>query len=75
MADAARILEEALSLSVNERARIAHDLIHSLEPDDPQAAVEWTDEIRKRVDEIEAGTVELDEWDSVKARLQAASRT
>ena len=31
MADAARILEEALSLAPDQRARIAHELIESLE--------------------------------------------
>jgi putative addiction module component (TIGR02574 family) len=75
MASAAQILEEALTLSANERARLAHELIHSLEPDDPDASAAWTDEIRKRVDEIQAGTAKLDDWDSVKARLEAASRT
>jgi len=75
MADAARILEEALTLSVQERARLAHQLMHSLDPEDPQAAIEWSDEVRARIDEVEAGTVTLDGWDSVKARLDAATRT
>lgn len=74
MADAAHILEEALALSVSERARLAHELIQSLESDDPDASVAWSDEIRKRIDEIEAGTAKLEDWDSVKARLEAASR-
>jgi hypothetical protein len=75
MADAARLLEEALTLSANDRARLAHELIHSLEPEDPDAAAAWSDEVRKRVDEIEAGAVALDDWATVKARLEAASRT
>jgi putative addiction module component (TIGR02574 family) len=75
MADAARILEEALTLSPNERARLAHELIHSLEPDDPDASVAWREEIRKRIDEIEAGTAKLEDWESVKERLEAAGRT
>jgi putative addiction module component (TIGR02574 family) len=75
MADAARILEEALMLSANERARLAHELIHSLEPEDLDATAAWCDEVRKRVDEIEAGTVALDDWATVKARLEGASRT
>jgi hypothetical protein len=32
MADAARVLEQALALGPDERARIAHELILSLEP-------------------------------------------
>jgi putative addiction module component (TIGR02574 family) len=74
MADAARILEEALTLSANERARLAHELIHSLEPDDPDASVAWSEEVRKRIDDIEAGNAKLEDWESVKARLEAASR-
>jgi hypothetical protein len=33
------------------------------------------EEIPKRTDEIEAGSAKLDDWDTVKARLEAASRT
>ena len=33
MGDAARILEEALSLGADQRARIAHELIESLDGD------------------------------------------
>jgi hypothetical protein len=35
MADVARVLEEALALDPNERARVARRLILSLEPADP----------------------------------------
>ena len=73
MADPARILEDALALSVDERARIAHELLHSLERDDADAAAAWGDEIRARVDEIEAGTAELEDWKTVRVRLEAAS--
>lgn len=75
MADAARVLEEALALAAGERARIAHELIQSLDPEDPDAAAAWSDEIRQRVDEIEAGTAGLEDWETVRARLEAASRT
>lgn len=75
MADAARVLEEALALGAGERARIAHELIQSLEPEDSDAAAAWSDEIRRRVDEIEAGTAELEDWETVRARLEAAGRT
>ncbi len=75
MADAARVLQEALALAAGERARIAHELIQSLEPEDPDATAAWSDEIRRRVDEIEAGTAELEDWETVRARLEAACRT
>ncbi len=75
MADAARVLEAALALTADDRAHIAHELIHSLEPEDAGAAAAWSTEIRGRVDEIEAGTAELEDWEAVRARLEAASRT
>ena len=74
MADPARVLEDALTLSTDDRARIAHELLHSLEPEDVDAAAAWSKEIRRRVDEIEAGTAELEDWEIVRARLEAANR-
>jgi putative addiction module component (TIGR02574 family) len=75
MADAARILGEALALTADERARIAHQLINSLEPEDAGANAAWSDEIRRRVDEIEAGTAELEDWETVRSRLESVGRT
>lgn len=74
MADPARVLEEALTLGADDRARLAHELIHSLEHEDADATAAWSDEIRKRVDEIEAGTAELEDWETVRARLEAIGR-
>jgi len=75
MADPARVLEEALTLATSERARIAHELIASLEPADGDATELWSEEIRRRVDEIEAGTAELEDWASVRARLETVSKS
>ncbi len=75
MADRARVLEDASTLPVQDRARVAHELLRSLEAEDLDAAAAWTDESRRRIDEVEAGTVQLDDWETVKARLEAASRT
>jgi putative addiction module component (TIGR02574 family) len=74
MAEPARVLEDALTLTADDRARIAHELIHSLQPDDAETSAAWSKEIRRRVDEIEAGTAELEDWEVVRARLEAASR-
>jgi putative addiction module component (TIGR02574 family) len=71
MADAAHVLKAALELDAGERARIAHELIHSLEPEDANAASAWSAEIGRRIDEIEAGTAELEDWETVQARLAA----
>jgi hypothetical protein len=75
MSDPARVLEEAMALEPADKARIAHELIQSLEQADPDAEALWRDEIRRRIDEIEAGTAELEDWAVVRERLRGASRT
>jgi len=74
MADAARVLQDALALDADERARIAHELISSLEPTEADAGKAWSEEVRRRIDEVEGGTAELLPWDVVRARLEAVSR-
>lgn len=78
MADRARVLEDALTLPIEDRARVAHELLKSLETADGdrdgEVAAAWTDEIRRRIDEVEAGTAELHDLDTVRARLEAAGR-
>jgi putative addiction module component (TIGR02574 family) len=72
MSDPARVLEDALGLEATDRARIARRLIRSLEQGDADADVLWRAEIKRRIDEIEAGTAELEDWDAVRGRLRAA---
>jgi Putative addiction module component len=71
MADPSRVLAEALSLTVEQRARLAHELIQRLEPDDAAVAAAWSKEIGTRIDDIEAGTAEREDWAVVRARLEA----
>lgn len=75
MADRAQVLEAALTLPVEDRAQVAHELLRSLESEDPDAPAAWSKEIRRRIDEVEEGTAELDDWETAKARLESASRT
>ncbi len=60
------ILQTALSLAPAERAEIAASLIASL---DPQASEEidaaWADEIKRRIDQIDRGEVQLVPADDV----------
>jgi len=74
MADPARILEDALALDPSDRARIARRLLDSLEEPDADADALWRAEIRRRIDEVEAGTTDLEEWASVRERLESAVR-
>lgn len=75
MADPARILDEALDLSVGERARVARALIESLDNSTDEGADElWEAEVRARLDAVAAGTVALEDWDVVRDRLRAKSK-
>jgi hypothetical protein len=74
MSDPARVLEDALELDPSDRARIVRELIVSLEQADADAEGLWREEIRQRIDEIEAGTAELEDWSAVRGRLRAMVR-
>lgn len=64
------VLADALRLGVKDRAELAAELIASLDgPTDPDAATAWDEEIRRRVDALEAGTEKLESWESVKLRI------
>jgi putative addiction module component (TIGR02574 family) len=61
---------EAAQLPERDRATLAGLLIETLDPL-PEADVEaaWSEEIRRRVAEVEAGTAELIPWDEVRSEL------
>jgi putative addiction module component (TIGR02574 family) len=72
-------LAEALALPSEERARIARELLRSLddeEPDDP-AAIEqaWTEELARRLDEMDAGTAITEDWPTVRDELRARAKS
>jgi hypothetical protein len=74
VADRARVLEDALALPVADSARVAHELLRSLETEGGEVAAAWTEEIGRRIDEVEAGTAELQDLDTVRTRFEAAGR-
>jgi putative addiction module component (TIGR02574 family) len=55
------VLEKALTLSTQERGLLIDRLIESLDEGHPEEGVEeaWADEIKRRVDDIRSGKVEL----------------
>jgi putative addiction module component (TIGR02574 family) len=69
---------EALELSPHERAQLAHRLIVSLDDgveDDPvEVERAWEDEIRRRLEEVDAGTAELIPAEEVFAELRSRTR-
>lgn len=68
--EAQKVLEQALALSAEERAKLAHDLIASLDgPSDPDAQAAWAEEIERRVREAKAGGRVGKSWEEVEARI------
>ena len=64
------MLADALRLETKARAELAAELLASLDgPADPDAATEWDAEIKRRVDALEAGTIDVESWDDVKRRI------
>jgi toxin ParE1/3/4 len=64
------LLSNALALPVRERAQIAHELLLSLDDGaDADAAGAWVTEIERRASEIRSGSVDTEDWETVKARL------
>jgi len=69
---ARRLLEEALLLPVEERARLAVELSASVQREDDPGDVEkeWAEEIERRVQRVLSGESELSDWTTVRARIQ-----
>jgi putative addiction module component (TIGR02574 family) len=68
----AELLRDALSLPAEARAALVETLLESLDvqvDDDAEAA--WRQEIYRRLQQIDSGTVRLIPWDDAKSRLWA----
>ena len=65
------VLEEALKLSVTERAEVAEQLIASLdEVPDTDVEQAWQEEVQRRLGQIERGEVKTIPWEEVQRRLR-----
>ena len=72
--DAKQLLVEALRLSDEERAALAGELIQSLDSDvDAEAEAAWSQEIRTRLDRLDAGTAKTVPWSEARRRIHAAA--
>jgi putative addiction module component (TIGR02574 family) len=71
-----RLLEEALHLPAEERAALAGALIESLDAEiDEDAEAAWSAEVRRRVENLDAGLAKTVPWAEVRRRiLDAAGR-
>lgn len=70
-----KLREAALALPADERAHLAHDLLHSLEsPPDPDVESAWLAEIEKRARELADGTVVPVDWAEARERIRQRLR-
>jgi len=70
------ILEATLKLDPQERARIAHELIVSLDEGPTEDGVEaaWEQELERRAVEIDSGAVKLEPWSKLRQELDGIVR-
>jgi putative addiction module component (TIGR02574 family) len=70
---ASELLERALTLSLHDRGLIIDRLVESLDQGPAEEGVEaaWSDEIKRRVEEIQSGKAEMITGEEVDRRLAA----
>ncbi len=66
---AEELFEQAQSLDPEERAVLALKLLDSVGEPEPALEEAWRDEIRRRLDEIDSGRVQLSDWDEARRRI------
>jgi putative addiction module component (TIGR02574 family) len=71
--EASAILKKALALPPETRAAIADSLLESLESSPRDEGVEqaWAEEIKRRVEDVDSGRVQLIPHEEVRRRLMA----
>jgi putative addiction module component (TIGR02574 family) len=67
------ILKKALALPPEARAALAGSILESLNehPPDPGIQTAWSEEIKRRIDEVDSGKVQLIPHEEVRRRLMA----
>jgi len=69
--NAKELLEAALALPAEERARLAHTLLGSLDgPPEAGCAEAWVAEIERRAQDLADGTVLPVDWDVARERIR-----
>lgn len=64
------LLDEAISLPVEERAHLVDCLLQTLNPPDATHAAAWTVAARRRLDELRTGKAVAISGEAVFARIQ-----
>ena len=78
-AEVSELLKKALALPVEARAALAESLLESLdeEPVDEGVEAAWSEEIKRRIEEIDSGKVQMIPYEEVRclaARLGDAGK-
>lgn len=63
------LIEEAVSLPLEERAKLVDSLLQSLNPADDEASAAWLDQARRRLDELRSGAVQAVPGEQVFAQI------
>lgn len=70
------ILKPALKLRRSERAKVAAELIASLDgPRERDVKDAWAIELAQRIRDVRKKQITLEDWDSVRAEIGRALRT
>jgi putative addiction module component (TIGR02574 family) len=63
------LLVEALRLPRRDRARVAEELLSSLEEPDDQVAVAWAGELERRSRDVAEGRVQTIDWETARTDI------
>ena len=71
--DVSELLKKALALPPEASAALAGSLLESLddEPADEGVEAAWSEEIKRRIEEIDSGKVQMIPYEEVRRRLAA----
>jgi putative addiction module component (TIGR02574 family) len=65
------LFEDAQALPDEERAILALQLLDSVGEPQPEIERAWCDEVRRRIEDIDAGRATLAPWDEARRRIFA----
>jgi len=68
----AELSAQAQALPPEDRARLAEELLASLDPREAEVEAAWDEELRRRIDEVERGAVQLVPADQAFAQVRRA---
>lgn len=71
--DVSDLLKKALALPPEARAALATSLFESLDEEPAEQGVEaaWSEEIKRRIEDIDSGKVQMIPYEEVRRRLAA----